>query len=156
MRPFNPLTRRAVIAGALALATEPLPAQSDGFRVIRAQPAGYDGKTPGPVLRIRRGDEIRVRLINELATETAIHWHGVRVPNAMDGTSLVQRPVAPGASFDYRFAPPDAGTFWFHPPTRDPASRLHGLLIVYGNQSMRIDEDYVFLIDSVDDQVRIT
>jgi FtsP/CotA-like multicopper oxidase with cupredoxin domain len=151
MRPFNPLTRRAVIAGALALATEPLPAQSDGFRVIRAQPAGYDGKTPGPVLRIRRGDEIRVRLINELATETAIHWHGVRVPNAMDGTSLVQRPVAPGASFDYRFAPPDAGTFWFHPPLRTPADRaLHGVLIVEEAKPVEVDRDVALVVDAPD------
>src|SRR4051812_49542051 len=120
MRPFNPLTRRAVIAGALALATEPLPAQSDGFRVIRAQPAGYDGKTPGPVLRIRRGDEIRVRLINELATETAIHWHGVRVPNAMDERHSVNRRASPERSFANRSPLPDAGAFCCHHPLRRP------------------------------------
>ena len=70
------------------------------------------------MLRVRRGEELKVRLVNELAAETAIHWHGVRVPNAMDGTSLTQKPVAPGASFDYRFTPPDAGTFWYRPPIR--------------------------------------
>ena len=45
-----------------------------------------------------------------------MHWHGVRLPNAMDGVPhLTQPPVAPGASFDYRFRPPDAGTFWYRP-----------------------------------------
>ena len=71
----------------------------------------------GPTLRLRRGEELRVRLINDANAPTALHWHGVRVPNAMDGVpGLTQAPVMPGASFDYRFTPPDAGTFWYHPP----------------------------------------
>src|SRR6476661_8210 len=101
MPPFNPLTRRALIAGtaaSLALSGAPARAQGDGFRTIRAREAGYDGAVPGPVLRVKRGEEVKVRLVNESADETAIHWHGVRVPNAMDGTSLTQRPVPPGAS----------------------------------------------------------
>ena len=56
-----------------------------------------------------------MRLINELPEPTSIHWHGVRLPDAMDGVPhLVQPPVVPGASFDYVFRPPDAGTFWYH------------------------------------------
>src|SRR5882724_7741489 len=161
MRLLNPLTRRSFVAGAgltatVALLRRPARGQSAGLRVIRATDGGYDGAAPGPVLTVRRGEELKVRLVNDLAVETAIHWHGVRVPNAMDGTTLTQKPVAPGASFDYRFTPPDAGTFWYRPPTRAPGSRLHGLLIVYGNMSMRIDEDMLFLIDSADDTLRIT
>src|SRR5689334_6299221 len=101
------ITRRALIAGAGLTAAMALPrrsacAQGDGFRVIRATAKGYDGGAPGPVLTVRRGKELKVRLINDLSSrETAIHWHGVRVPNAMDGSTLVQKPVAPGASFDY-------------------------------------------------------
>ncbi len=80
---------------------------------------GFNGTVPGPVLRIKRGDDLRVRLVNELVVDTAIHWHGVRVPNAMDGVpGLTQPAVAPGESFDYRFTPPDAGTFWYHAPSR--------------------------------------
>src|SRR5712691_13031183 len=107
MAPFNPITRRAVLAGTLALVGSPSAAQTDGFRVIRARDGGYDGESPGPVLRVRRGEEVKVRLISELSFQTSIHWHGVRVPNAMDGTSLTQQSVAPGGSFDYRFAPTD-------------------------------------------------
>ena len=93
---------------------------------------GYDGTLPGPTLRIKRGEELRVRLLNELAQPTSIHWHGVRVPNAMDGVpGLTQAAVAPGASFDYRFRPPDAGTFWYHAPDGGATDRgLHGALIV--------------------------
>jgi FtsP/CotA-like multicopper oxidase with cupredoxin domain len=93
---------------------------------------GYDGTLPGPTLRIRRGAELRVRLVNELTQPTSIHWHGVRVPNAMDGVpGLTQTAVAPGESFDYRFRPPDAGTFWYHAPGAGAIDRgLHGALIV--------------------------
>src|SRR5260221_12397791 len=98
MPPFNPITRRAALAGTFAVAALASEAQTDGFRVIRARDGGYDGKTPGPVLRARRGEEVKVRLVNELSFSTAIHWHGTRVPNAMDGTSLAQAPLAPRGS----------------------------------------------------------
>src|SRR5690349_16145494 len=102
MPPLKLFSRRSFAAGlglaaTLARLAPPAYAQSDGFRVIRAKDAGFDGVTPGPVLSLRRGEELKVRLINDLAVPTAIHWHGVRVPNAMDGTALTQAPVAPGA-----------------------------------------------------------
>ena len=154
MPAFNPLTRRAVIAGTglaatLALLGASARAQSDGFRTLRARDSGYDGAIPGPVLRLRRGEEVKVRLVNESADETAIHWHGVRVPNAMDGTSLIQPPVLPGASFDYRFTPPDAGTFWYHPPIRTPQNRgLYGLLIVDEVKPADVDRDLALVLDA--------
>ena len=161
MQPFS-TTRRQVIAGTGLAATLALLgpsgfAQSDGVRVIRAREGkaegsavpGYDGTVPGPVLRIRRGEELKVRLVNELAGETTIHWHGVRLPNAMDGTALTQKPVAPGASFDYRFTPPDAGTFWYRPPLRTAQNRhLHGLLIVDEPQPVEADRDVALVLDA--------
>src|SRR4029077_14292847 len=79
----------------------------DGFMVLRASAAGFDGAVPGPVIRARRGDEVKVRLVNGLDEPTTLHWHGVRVPNAMDGGVPLTGPsVAPGASFDYRFQVP--------------------------------------------------
>ena len=57
-----------------------------------------------------------VKLTNKLPQDTTIHWHGVRVPNAMDGVPhATQPPVHPGESFVYEFTPKEAGTFWFHP-----------------------------------------
>ncbi|HYC51748.1 MAG TPA: multicopper oxidase domain-containing protein, partial [Gemmatimonadaceae bacterium] len=72
----------------------------------------YNGQVPGPTIEARVGDTVVVRLKNSLAEPTTIHWHGLRIPAAMDGTDVVQRPVQPGERFEYRFTVPDAGTFW--------------------------------------------
>ncbi len=94
----------------------------------------YDGVSPGPVIRARQGEEVFVRLKNTLPQPTTIHWHGIRIDNAMDGVAgLTQDPIAPGETFDYRFTVPDAGTFWYHPHNRSweqVARGLYGLLIV--------------------------
>jgi FtsP/CotA-like multicopper oxidase with cupredoxin domain len=149
-------TRRTVLAGLIASAL-PGPrarAQPDGFQVLRARAGGFDGAAPGPLLRLRRGEELKVRLINELGADTAIHWHGVRVSNTMDGTSLTQKPVAPGGSFDYRFTPPDAGTFWYRASPRTAQNRaLHGLLIVGETSALEIDEDVPLILAGADDKV---
>ena len=94
----------------------------------------YNGTVPGPTLRATRGDKVRVRLTNELVQPTSIHWHGIRIDNAMDGVAgLTQDPIEPGASFDYEFTVPDAGTFWYHSHNRswEQVERgLYGALIV--------------------------
>ena len=78
---------------------------------------GYDGVVPGPLLRVRQGDELKIRLVNELAAATAIHWHGIRAPNAMDGVPISRnRQTAENARFEYRFRASDAGTYWYHAP----------------------------------------
>jgi FtsP/CotA-like multicopper oxidase with cupredoxin domain len=155
MQPQYP--RRTVISGLMAasvLPIRPLLAQTDGFKVLRARETGYEGAVPGPILRARRGEEVKVRLVNETSAATAIHWHGVRVPNAMDGTSLTQDPVAPGAHFDYRFVPPDAGTFWYRASPRTPQNRtLHGFLIVQETAPPRVDADVAVLIGSTDETI---
>jgi FtsP/CotA-like multicopper oxidase with cupredoxin domain len=157
--PAQKPSRRRFLSGAgIAAACWSLPALSraetgaDGFLVLRARSApplwGYNGTVPGPTLRVKRGDEVRVRLVNELTEPTTIHWHGVRVPNAMDGVPpLTQPAVAPGASFDCRFRPPDAGTFWYHafvPAQVDTG--LHGALIVEEAEPIDVDRDVVVLL----------
>ena len=70
---------------------------------------------PGPEIRVRTGDRVRVRFTNNLEEPTSVHRHSIRIDNAMDGVSgLTQEPVQPGASFVYDFAVPDAGTYWYH------------------------------------------
>jgi FtsP/CotA-like multicopper oxidase with cupredoxin domain len=105
---------------------------------------------PGPLLRVKRGEELRVRLINELVTDMTIHWHGVRVPNAMDGVAgLTQAAVAPGDSFDYRFTPPDAGTYWYYAPSRFIEDRaLYGLLIVDEPERVDVDRDVGLIVNA--------
>jgi FtsP/CotA-like multicopper oxidase with cupredoxin domain len=132
----------------------------DGFIVLRAAPGqarlfgpdrppvpvwGFGGAVPGPVIRVRRGEEVKLRLVNGLNEPTAIHWHGVRLANPMDGAPpLTQAPVAPGASFDYRFVVPDAGTFWYraHLPHQQERG-LYGALIVEEPAPPPVDRDRV-------------
>jgi len=76
----------------------------------------YEGTVPGPELRVRQGEPVRITVANKLGEDTTVHWHGIRLPNAMDGVpGLTQKPIRPGDSFVYEFTPPDAGTFWYHP-----------------------------------------
>lgn len=112
---------------------------------------GYDGSVPGPLMRLRQGDELKVRLVNGLEQPTVIHWHGLRLPNAMDGVPhLTQMPIEPGASFDYRFVAPDAGTFWYHShflSSEQVERGLYGVLVVEERQPPRVDRDIVLVID---------
>jgi multicopper oxidase len=75
----------------------------------------YDGRMPGPEIRVREGERLRVTVENRLPEETTIHWHGVPVPFAMDGVpGVTQRPVPPGGSFVYDFVAEPAGTYLYH------------------------------------------
>jgi FtsP/CotA-like multicopper oxidase with cupredoxin domain len=82
-------------------------------RTIRAM--GYDGRVPGPEIRAREGERLRVVFTNRLAAPTTIHWHGVDVPNAMDGVpGITQKPIQPGETFAYEFEARPPGTRWYH------------------------------------------
>ena len=94
---------------------------------------GFNGQVPGPVLEAKQGVPLEIEFTNRLPEPTVIHWHGLRIPAAMDGTEDVQRPIQPGETFTYRFTPPDAGTFWYHPhfnETEQLEKGLYGALIV--------------------------
>jgi FtsP/CotA-like multicopper oxidase with cupredoxin domain len=81
-----------------------------------------------PVLRMTRGQPFATRLMNALDEPTTVHWHGLRIPNSMDGVPELTQPyVYPGDSFDYAFTPPDAGTFWYHPHCNTLTQMGHGL-----------------------------
>jgi FtsP/CotA-like multicopper oxidase with cupredoxin domain len=169
----SPLTRRGFLTAAGAgmtvsilprrLAAQP---SADGFRVVRLRPGtaalrgadqpltdiwGYDGAVPGPLLRITRGEELKVRIVNELPEPTAVHWHGLRLPNAMDGVPhLTQDPIEPGESFDYRFVAPDAGTFWYHShlfSSEQIERGLYGVLLVDEPTPPMVDQDIVLVFD---------
>jgi FtsP/CotA-like multicopper oxidase with cupredoxin domain len=111
----------------------------------------YNGQVPGPTLRIKLGETLRVRFTNKLPQATTIHWHGVRVPNGMDGVpNLTQPPVEPGGTFVYEFTPKDAGTFWFHPHVRasEQVERgLYGVLIVEDPAPAPYSREVVWVLD---------
>ncbi len=88
----------------------------------------YDGGIPGPTIRAKAGDRVVVHFRNELAEATTIHWHGLRIPAAMDGAPGFSQPeIPPGGTFDYDFVVPDAGLFWYHPHVHSAAQVGYGL-----------------------------
>jgi FtsP/CotA-like multicopper oxidase with cupredoxin domain len=113
---------------------------------------GYNGQVPGPIIEARVGDVLEVHLVNSLSEPTTMHWHGLRLPAAMDGTDMAQYPIPPGGSFTYRFLLPDAGVFWYHPHTNETEQLergLHGALIVRGPDEPQLDAERVLVLDDV-------
>jgi FtsP/CotA-like multicopper oxidase with cupredoxin domain len=110
----------------------------------------YNAAVPGPTLRLRQDDRLRVRLENRLEEGTTVHWHGIRLPNAMDGVPVITQPlVEPGQSFEYEFTVPDAGTYWYHPHQRsyEQVGRgLSGALIVEEREPIRVDRDVLWVL----------
>ncbi|WP_149536702.1 multicopper oxidase family protein [Siccirubricoccus phaeus] len=110
----------------------------------------YGGSVPGPVLRVRQGVRFRAVVENRLDESTTVHWHGIRLPNAMDGVpGLTQPPIRPGGRFAYEFTPPDAGTFWYHPHDNSLVQQgrgLAGALIVEEAEPPRVDRELVWVI----------
>ena len=119
---------------------------------VKTRAWGYNGQVPGPVLEANVGDVLEVTLTNRLAEPTTIHWHGLRLLPPMDGTEDVQRAIAPGETFTYRFPLPDAGTFWYHPhfnETLQLEMGLYGALVVRGPNEPRLDVERVLVLDDV-------
>ena len=110
----------------------------------------YDGSVPGPEIRLRQGERLRVVVANRLAEDTTVHWHGVRVPNAMDGVpDVTQAPIEPGAAFVYEFDTPDAGAYWYHPHQRSyeqVARGLYGPLVVEEREPIEVDRDVLWVL----------
>jgi FtsP/CotA-like multicopper oxidase with cupredoxin domain len=112
---------------------------------------GFDGKIPGTLIRARQGDRIRRHFVNELPEPSSVHWHGLRLDNAMDGVSgMTQEAVPVGGTFDYEFAAHDAGTFWYHSHTNSVeqvARGLYGALIVDEVDPVDVDRDEILILD---------
>ena len=110
----------------------------------------YNGGVPGPVLRVRQSEPVRIVVENGLDQDTTVHWHGIRVPNAMDGVpGLTQPPIKSGESFNYEFTPSDAGTFWYHPHANslEQIGRgLAGMLIVEEREGVAVDRDLLWML----------
>ncbi|MGE3992037.1 multicopper oxidase family protein [Pseudorhodoplanes sp.] len=166
------INRRRVVAGAASLlATGSLPLRTSAaagaakeLRLVAAparlslvgaqHPATevwcYDGRIPGPEIRVRQGERLRVVVENRLPEVTTVHWHGIRLPNAMDGVPhLTQQPIASGGQFTYEFECPDAGTYWYHPhhsSSEQIGRGLSGSLIVEERDPPRVDRDVTWLL----------
>ncbi|MBE3590350.1 MAG: multicopper oxidase family protein [Firmicutes bacterium] len=112
----------------------------------------FNGTIPGTVLRVTEGDTVSVKLVNRLPVPVSIHWHGVPVPNAMDGVpGVTQNAVAPGKAFLYEFKATVPGTYWYHShqTSAEQVDRgLYGVLIVEPKApAVRADRDYTLVLD---------
>lgn len=172
MRALTPFDRRAFLRAGSALAALPLvapwPARGAAPRTFALEANAddaalvgdphpptavwaYNGAVPGPELHVRQGERLRVAVTNRLAEGTTVHWHGVRVPNAMDGVpGLTQPPIAPhGGTFVYEFDALDAGTYWYHPHSRgyeQVARGLAGVLVVEEPEPLAVDRDVTWVL----------
>ena len=110
----------------------------------------FNGTAPGPLLRFRQGERVRIAVENKLPEATTVHWHGIRVPNDMDGVpGLTQKPIAPGERFVYEFDLPDAGTYWYHPHSRSyeqVARGLYGAFVVEERDPIEVDRDVTWVL----------
>lgn len=119
---------------------------------IKVDMMAFGGQLPGPTIHARIGDELIVHFDNALDEPTTIHWHGLRVPNEMDGTPRVQDPVPAHGSFTYRFTLRDAGTFWYHPHIRTNVQiekGLYGALVVAEATDPPVTADRVIFVDDI-------
>ncbi len=128
--------------GAVQLAPAPYP---------KTEIWGYDGLMPGPEVRVSQGARVQRSFQNAVPQASSIHWHGIRIDNAMDGVAgLTQRAVEPGEGFNYDFLVPDAGTYWYHAHNRSVeqvARGLYGALIVEEAETPDIDREQVLILD---------
>jgi FtsP/CotA-like multicopper oxidase with cupredoxin domain len=117
---------------------------------------GYNGQTPGPTIEAVEGDRVRIYVTNKLPEWTVVHWHGIRLPNGMDGVGgLTQPHIPPGRTGVYEFTLRDSGTFMYHPHADEMvqmAMGLMGFLIVHPkNPSERaVDRDFCIMLHAWD------
>jgi FtsP/CotA-like multicopper oxidase with cupredoxin domain len=112
----------------------------------------YEGLFPGPLIEVNAGDEIIAHFRNELPEATTIHWHGLRVPDAMDGNPRIQTPVPPGGTFEYRFIVRDDGSYWYHPHHRAHEQLEKGLyapLVVRRPEDPKYHRERYLLLDDL-------
>jgi FtsP/CotA-like multicopper oxidase with cupredoxin domain len=117
---------------------------------------GYNGGSPGPTLECVEGDKVRIFVTNKLPEHTTVHWHGILLPNGMDGVGgLTQPQIQPGKTFVYEFEMKKSGTFMYHPHADEMvqmAMGMYGGLIVHPRNPNhhRVDRDFLFIMTAYD------
>jgi len=111
------------------------------------QGIGYNGASPGPILRFREGEDVTIHVTNNLDEPTSVHWHGLILPYQMDGVPGLSYPgIAPGETFTYRFPIKQSGTYWFHSHSgfQEPDG-AYGAIVIEpeGREPFRYDREYV-------------
>jgi FtsP/CotA-like multicopper oxidase with cupredoxin domain len=113
---------------------------------------GYNGQTPGPTIEAVEGDRVRILVTNRLPEHTTIHWHGIFLPNGMDGVGGLNQPhIKPGETYVYEFSLRQSGTFMYHPHADEMvqlAVGMMGMFIVHPRrpERPRIDRDFAIML----------
>ncbi len=110
----------------------------------------YTGTVPAKEIRLRKGQTLRAPVANHLPQETTVHWHGLAIPNAMDGVPVLTQPaIAPGDNFHYEFVVPDAGTYYLHSHVGTQLDRgMYGPLIIEDpDDGADYDDELVVVLD---------
>ena len=108
---------------------------------------GYNGKTPGPVLRFKEGEDVTIKVTNNLNESTSIHWHGLILPYQQDGVPGISYDgIEPGETFTYQFPIVQSGTYWFHSHSgfQEPDG-AYGAIVIEPKkrEPFKFDRDYV-------------
>jgi FtsP/CotA-like multicopper oxidase with cupredoxin domain len=179
MQPFNLSRRRMITgtAALAAYAGLPMPAWAKGTSLAHAKNGfgevsgevirlaigdahfatggrsghafAVNGTVPGPLLRLREGQDLRIHVTNNLAEDSSIHWHGLLLPFQFDGVPGVSFPgIAPGQTFTYEFPIRQNGTYWWHSHSdlQEQAGHYGPIVIESADPDPRYDRDYVVLL----------
>jgi L-ascorbate oxidase len=123
---------------------------------MKANLWGYNGQSPGPTIECVESDKVRIFVTNKLPEHTTIHWHGILLPNGMDGVGGLNQPHIPvGKTYVYEFEMTKSGTFMYHPHADEMvqmAMGMMGLIVVHPKNPrlMPVDRDFVFLLNAFD------
>src|SRR5215813_4074090 len=121
---------------------------------MKANLWGYNGQAPGPTIEAVEGDRVRIFVTNRLPEHTTVHWHGMLLPNGMDGVGGVTQPhIEPGKTFVYEFVLKQSGTFMYHPHSDEMvqmAMGMMGMFIVHPRDPKlhRVDRDFAFIMSA--------
>jgi manganese oxidase len=121
---------------------------------MKANLWGYNGQSPGPTIEAVEGDKLRIFVTNKLPEHTTVHWHGMLLPNGMDGVGgLTQPHIKPGQTFVYEFELRESGTFMYHPHSDEMVQMgmgMMGMFIVHPRDPKfrRVDRDFVFIMST--------
>jgi FtsP/CotA-like multicopper oxidase with cupredoxin domain len=123
---------------------------------MKAHLWGYNGSSPGPTIECVEGDKLRIFVTNKLPEHTTVHWHGLIVPNGMDGVGgLTQPHIKPGKTFVYEFEARRSGTFMYHPHADEMVQMAMGMMgsfVIHPRERSfaAVDRDFVFVMASYD------
>ena len=135
------------------LEVAPLPVNFTG---TDSTATAVNGLVPGPILRVREGDTVAIRVTNRLHEMTTIHWHGIILDAGMDGVPGISFPgIEPGETFVHRFKLVQSGTYWYHAHTLHEQTGSYGALIVEpadASNEPRVDRDYPVMLSDWTDE----